>query len=657
MKKYFNAFLFTFFISASCISQKNSSFDSLLLEIKKISDSTKFNQLSSELQDMIANKNYDLATTYANKLLNVSKNVNYHYGTGNTYYQIGLIEAANGKKIQALINYKQAKIYLEKTNSIKKLADVKSGMGAMEYDFGNLENSATYLLDAIKDYSRLASIDSVGLSNCYNNLAVAYGDLGDFKNAKKYYFKSLKLVTYRKEMIMNNIGFQYLCTENLDSAKIILNAALKIGKKKKDTRSISQSYSLIGKSFFMKKNYEVAKKYYDSTLNYENAEQSDRIMLIVEQQMGLVHMHLNKYEEANKYLVSSRRKITNSKFYRLLLENYELSSKLDSARGNYASALAWKVKYQKLSDKRKSEASKNKINSTKARYEEEFKYLKLIDQQNKREQKSKASLFKYRILTYIVLSILFITSIFLFIIMRNRKRIQAYVGQLNESNQVKNKLFSIISHDLKNEISGLDGSLSLMKENAFSPEEFQEIIPLLSNRTHQTSILLNNLLNWSKSQMKELNANPTLFDITDVIASKFSYFKAKAEQKNIKLINKLAPTVIYADTDMFGIIAQNLIANAIKFCDSGDSVTLISEELDKHYKIYFMDTGIGIDPKNLEKLFAEDTFTTNGTQNETGTGLGLKICKELTELNKGKITVQSEVGSGSTFCVSFPKTS
>ena len=254
-----------------------------------------------------------------------------------------------------------------------------------------------------------------------------------------------------------------------------------------------------------------------------------------------------------------------------------------------------------------------------------------------------------------VLAILFITSIFLFTITKNRKEIKIYINQLNESNQVKNKLFSIISHDLKNEISGLDGSLSLMKENAFSPEEFKEIIPLLSNRTHQTSILLNNLLNWSKSQMNELNAKPTHFDVSAVIESKFSYFKPNAEQKNIKLVNKLAPTVIYADEDMFGIIAQNLIANAVKFCGSGDSVTLISEELGSHYKIYFMDTGVGIDSKNLDKLFAEDTFTTNGTQNETGTGLGLKICKELTELNNGEIHVESEVGVGSTFSVSFPK--
>jgi len=100
-----------------------------------------------------------------------------------------------------------------------------------------------------------------------------------------------------------------------------------------------------------------------------------------------------------------------------------------------------------------------------------------------------------------------------------------------------------------------------------------------------------------------------------------------------------------------------LIANAIKFCKPGDSITLLSEEKDEHYEISFKDTGVGIPEENLTKLFSEDTFTTRGTQQETGTGLGLRICKELVELNEGKIKVKSILGEGSVFSITLPKAS
>jgi len=106
---------------------------------------------------------------------------------------------------------------------------------------------------------------------------------------------------------------------------------------------------------------------------------------------------------------------------------------------------------------------------------------------------------------------------------------------------------------------------------------------------------------------------------------------------------------------MIGIVAQNLIANAIKFCKPGDSISLVSVEKENCFEIGFIDTGVGIDPSNINKLFAEDTFTTRGTKNEQGTGLGLRICKELVELNKGNIKVESALGKGTTFYISLPK--
>jgi len=149
----------------------------------------------------------------------------------------------------------------------------------------------------------------------------------------------------------------------------------------------------------------------------------------------------------------------------------------------------------------------------------ELEQMRLLEAKEKKEIQTKEALLRYRIFTFISLAVSILIAVFLFFIIKARKERKRYIRELNESNQTKNKLFSIISHDLKNEIHGLDGTLNLLKENAISREEFHKIVPLLANRTHQTSIMLNNLLNWSKSQMKELNAKPTEFNINDVIHS------------------------------------------------------------------------------------------------------------------------------------------
>jgi len=216
-------------------------------------------------------------------------------------------------------------------------------------------------------------------------------------------------------------------------------------------------------------------------------------------------------------------------------------------------------------------------------------------------------------------------------------------------------LFSIISHDLNNEIHGLDKTLNLLKNDIIPEDQYKEVITALSNSTHQTSLLLNNLLNWSKSQMNQLQALPMDFDFNEIIDDKIVFFTSRASQKGIKLINNLTDfTKVFADKDMCTIVVQNLIANAIKFCETGDTLTIHKKDEKNTTNIYFEDTGIGIPMDILAKLFSDITYTTKGTNDESGTGLGLNICKELMKLNQGSIEVESTPGKGSIFCLKLP---
>jgi signal transduction histidine kinase len=226
---------------------------------------------------------------------------------------------------------------------------------------------------------------------------------------------------------------------------------------------------------------------------------------------------------------------------------------------------------------------------------------------------------------------------------------------LEEINNVKDRLFSIVSHDLKDSISSIKGFIDLLREEGISQEEFYELIPELSENADNASLLLFNLLNWSKTQLQNLEPNPELFNIQDVFKTKMALIEQKVEQKRIVLIDESQRELIYADKSMIEIVIQNLLTNAVKFSRTGDMITISNKKQNGNTLICIEDTGVGIAKENLDKLFKSNAFTTIGTKNEKGTGLGLSICKELVELNKGRIWVESTVNVGTKFYVELPK--
>ncbi|MBW1294483.1 tetratricopeptide repeat-containing sensor histidine kinase [Aquimarina litoralis] len=623
-----------------------------------IIDTLQFREEIDSLNKLIKDKKIDEAVKFSQGLIEKGKELNYDNGLGELFLIQGRLFKRTKKYLKAIRSYENAENSFRKSNNIKGLADVFNTRSVLESHRGNVEKSVDYLLEAKMYNEKLR--DSAGLAIIYNNLASHYAGLDNLEESERYFDKAIMTrkkigMLHNIGMVMNNLAFIYLQNGKPKKARAMLPEALAINMKDSINASIAHTYSIMAEVELYEKDYEKSKEYYETSLSISKDTNFDLLTVDNKQQLGYLAMLLKNYKEAEKLLTAARKESKDHGMVQLLMKNYQFSSKLDSARGNLAGALAWQKEHQKLSNKRMIELSTKKMERAETRYKAELENLRMIDAQEKREQQTKTELFKYRMFTFLTLGVLIGISIILVIIIRNRRERKRLIKKLNESNQVKNKLFSIISHDLKNEVSGLDNILKLLNENTISKIEFDEILPLLANRTHQTSIMLNNLLNWSKSQMKALNAKPISFDITEVISNKFAFFRPKAAKKNIKLINNLDTTKIFADKDMVSIVAQNLIANAIKFCNPGDSIALVSREKEDHYEICFEDTGVGIDPDNLKKLFSEDTFTTNGTQNETGTGLGLRICKELIELNKGNIKVESTLGKGSTFSISLPK--
>jgi len=236
-----------------------------------------------------------------------------------------------------------------------------------------------------------------------------------------------------------------------------------------------------------------------------------------------------------------------------------------------------------------------------------------------------------------------------------KDEIEKQAEELKELNALKDKLFSIISHDLRSPLASLINMLTLAKDGHFSADEEKAILNELSKNVEYNTELLENLLKWASSQLKGNVVNPLTFDMCDVAANKVRLYEKAANLKGIKLINEIsANSTVFADRDMIEIVLRNLITNAIKFSKSGDKITVTSSQKNGVVEICVTDNGLGISSDTIEKLFGKQIFSTRGTLNEKGTGLGLILCRDFVQLNGGSIWVESVLNKGSKFYFTLP---
>lgn len=231
--------------------------------------------------------------------------------------------------------------------------------------------------------------------------------------------------------------------------------------------------------------------------------------------------------------------------------------------------------------------------------------------------------------------------------------------QLEQLNATKNKFFSIIAHDLKNPFQAIFGFSELLLRNFedFDDPQKLELLGMIKSSSESAFNLLENLLQWARTQTERIQYKPTETDIEELIKQNIELSRASAENKQITLIAEVScGTQVYIDKNMINLVIRNLLSNAIKFTNDGGVVTISCDKLnDKVMQVSIADTGIGISDDNIKKLFRIDEyFSTSGTSGEGGTGLGLIICKEFIEKNQGELLVQSKLGEGTIFSFSLP---
>ena len=241
---------------------------------------------------------------------------------------------------------------------------------------------------------------------------------------------------------------------------------------------------------------------------------------------------------------------------------------------------------------------------------------------------------------------------------KGTEELKLIAEELKLLNANKDKLFSIIAHDLRSPFHGLFGFTEILANDfeSLTKSEVKNISQELYKTVRQQFKLLENLLDWSRLQIGRMDFQPIRISLYEKVALITELLIGNAIKKNITIINEIKDNItVWADEKMLNSILQNLVSNAIKFTPAGGQILLSCNVIEDEVEIAIKDSGIGISEADLELLFRIDVqHSTKGTSNEKGTGLGLLLCKELVEKQNGRIKVDSKPGEGSTFTFYLP---
>jgi signal transduction histidine kinase len=285
--------------------------------------------------------------------------------------------------------------------------------------------------------------------------------------------------------------------------------------------------------------------------------------------------------------------------------------------------------------------------------------------------KNEKALAKQRLYIYVAIIIVIIMGAIAFLVVRGQKILKKLNKELEsqkhdleqreaelwETNNTKNKLFSIIAHDLRGPIGALEGLLKMLNSGDIKESEFKGFIPKLKNDVNSISFTLNNLLTWGQSQMREATTNPTNVDLNALIENNINLLSELAFSKMITMDNLIVnKAIIWSDENQMDIVIRNLLSNALKFTPNHGHITIGYVDRADYLEVFVKDNGIGMDEYVQEQILLKNTnITTYGTNNEKGTGLGLSLCSEMVIKNGGTLWVKSEVNEGSTFYFTVPK--
>ena len=570
---------------------------------------------------------------------------------GNIYRRIGKIEKAK--------EYYQITVDIGKRRN-ERMYPALIGLGIISKNSGDYTSALSYYIDALKEMEKVNSRNQdVALKNIGN----LFNSQGDFVKAEEYFNKLLDFgqESKRKDVVIVghiSLGTAFGQQEKIEKAEYHFQEAIRLSKEGNYLPLLLKSYTFIADLYNEVHRYDEAFSALTKALELSKEQpQTKTGAAIMNYTAGSVFLQKGQYNKAEKYLKASLEfaKSFNNK-ERLKYAEVGLAT-LYEKQAKFANALKHFKNFHFINDSLTTDVKNEQIAEIETKYETDKK-----EAENKTLLATNQFIAKqnqqYKIGAGILTGLLALLGYFFIQLRKTRNQLAAQNQQLKDLNATKDKFFGIIAHDIRSPITALDGVSEQM--NYYLEKDDKAKLNRLADRIDTTAkrltSLLDNLLNWALLQTGMIPYNPKSVNIQTVAQENIDLFQPVAEAKNIKLNNEIsAASPVFSDESALQTIIRNLVNNAIKFTPKGGEVSISTEEKGNKIFIKINDTGTGIAADKLEKLFSLEKQSSKGTAGEKGSGLGLMLCKELVELNKGTIQAISELGKGSSFVFSLPK--
>lgn len=578
---------------------------------------------------------FDKALEYSFEALRIEENHNLHLGRTRTLIAIAEIYKEVGNNYQALEYYMQALVLQKQLDEDEAVIQTLNAIGLIHLQLNNDKKALEYHKEA------LVLSKKIGLQK-----------------------EEANSIDYVAEALRKGGKLNRAIEEQ--------TAALQLRKEIEDQAGIARSMTSLGEIYFHRGDMEKALDYYVESINIDRKLKNKNGLAKSYNNIGALFIRTKEYDRAIKNLEIGLKYGVEENAKKHIRDSYELLYTAHSALEDYVNALLYKDLFIAISEFIYSEESDRKIAEMQTKYEidkkeDEIELLKRSQEVRDLQLAKQNDLKNFLIIALVLFAII---AILIYYLYRTKRRSNLHLmetnAQINEKNKAleelnatKDKFFSIISHDLKGPLNSLTSFSSLLINHIshMSKDEIQMLAKDLDKSVKGLFSLLENLLEWSRSQSGNIELKPEALDLINLIDQTKNILSKTAENKNIRLITpEFFNLAVFGDRNSISTILRNLISNALKFTPSGGEVKVEVTENQNMAIISIVDNGVGMSDEVVSKLFRIDQkHSTKGTANEKGTGLGLILCKEFAEKNGGTISVESKEGRGSKFTFTLPK--
>jgi len=606
----------------------------------------------------------ELSETFYNRAFRISNEIGENGFKGEILFRKGVIEQRRGKSIQALDLFNEAIQVCRLAENYKFAGSSYSMMGTIFRLNGLYDRAIEYIIKSKLNYERAGFTEGDAWADYL--LGRIYADLKLPEKALEYFSKSLEKYQKMADMdghyngvaiCFEQIGLLNLESGNLEAARKNINRVLDIHKKSGSEYGLSNAYNYLGKIEYYFQNYEKAENYLTDALVIKKEINGFLSLPGIYEYIGLCQVGKGQINEGISNIEHGLELALLNDQIKIQLEIYANLEDVYLDLNDFEKVIFYQKKQIETQEIILSGAANVKFDQLQAIYEldEKNNQIATLEKQNEintlriKQQKT------YQIL--IIAGFLFVLIISVVIFSLYRK-LRLNNRELNIINTTKDRLFSIIAHDLKGSIgSSLALSRILTEDDEMKKEsDKKKYSQLIFQSLNSSYDLLNNLLEWALSQFQKIEFKPKQLSLIDVFDDVRKQMLTLIQTKNIIVeIKAEDSTKVFADKGMLKTILRNLLSNAIKFSSPGGKVFLSAQHRDDFIEISVKDFGVGIDPEVIPRLFDLGSNTsTSGTLGENGTGLGLVLVKEFVEKHCGDIWVDSEAGNGTTVTFTLP---